>query len=62
MKVYANIERAHLEIAYDNGGIHRFRTENEATDELRRFRWDTARCGVCGGLGHEIPHAPEDRP
>ena len=27
-------------------------------DELRRFRWETARCGLCGGLGH--PH--EDRP
>lgn len=25
-------------------------------DELRRFRWDTARCGVCGGLGHDGPH------
>jgi hypothetical protein len=23
-------------------------------DELRRFRWETARCGLCGGLGH--PH------
>lgn len=21
-------------------------------DELRRFRWDTGRCGLCGGLGH----------
>jgi hypothetical protein len=21
-------------------------------DELRRFRADTARCGLCGGLGH----------
>ena len=21
-------------------------------DELRRFRWETARCGLCGGLGH----------
>jgi hypothetical protein len=19
---------------------------------LRRFRWETARCGLCGGLGH----------
>jgi hypothetical protein len=25
-------------------------------DELRRFRWDTARCGACGGLGHNTPH------
>jgi hypothetical protein len=22
-------------------------------DELRRFRYDTARCGLCGGLGHD---------
>src|ERR1700736_4320020 len=22
-------------------------------DELRRFRWETARCGLCGGLGHD---------
>lgn len=21
-------------------------------DELRRFRWDTGRCGLCGGLEH----------
>jgi tubulysin polyketide synthase-like protein len=21
-------------------------------DELRRFRWETGRCGLCGGLGH----------
>jgi hypothetical protein len=21
-------------------------------DELHRFRWETARCGLCGGLGH----------
>jgi TubC N-terminal docking domain len=21
-------------------------------DALRRFRWDTGRCGLCGGLGH----------
>ena len=21
-------------------------------DELRRFGWATARCGLCGGLGH----------
>jgi len=20
--------------------------------ELRRFRWETARCGLCGGVGH----------
>jgi hypothetical protein len=26
------------------------------SDELRRFRYDTARCGLCGGLGHP----PED--
>jgi hypothetical protein len=30
-------------------------------DELRRFRWETARCGLCGGLGHDRdeggPHA-----
>jgi hypothetical protein len=29
-------------------------------DELRRFRWDTARCGACGGLGHDTPHEAED--
>jgi hypothetical protein len=29
-------------------------------DELRRFRWETARCGACGGLGHEGPE-PEGR-
>lgn len=29
-------------------------------DELRRFRWDTARCGSCGGLGHDTPHEAED--
>jgi tubulysin polyketide synthase-like protein len=29
-------------------------------DELRRFRWDTARCGACGGLGHDTPHGPKD--
>jgi hypothetical protein len=29
-------------------------------DELRRFRWDTARCGACGGLGHDTPHRQED--
>jgi hypothetical protein len=23
-------------------------------DELRRFRWETARCGLCGGLGHPL--------
>ena len=22
------------------------------SDELARFRWTTARCGLCGGLGH----------
>ncbi len=22
------------------------------TDTLRRFRWATGRCGLCGGLGH----------
>jgi hypothetical protein len=27
-------------------------------EELRRFRWETARCGLCGGLGHPL----EDRP
>jgi hypothetical protein len=30
-------------------------------DELRRFRWETARCGLCGGVGHghdeDAPHA-----
>jgi hypothetical protein len=24
-------------------------------DELRRFRWDTGRCGLCGGLGMRPP-------
>jgi hypothetical protein len=28
-------------------------------DELRRFRWDTARCGLRGGLGHPHEDAPE---
>jgi hypothetical protein len=28
-------------------------------DELRRFRWETARCGLCGGLGHPHEDAPE---
>lgn len=27
-------------------------------DELRRFQWETARCGACGGLGHNTPHGP----
>jgi hypothetical protein len=27
-------------------------------DESRRFRADTGRCGVCGGLGHEAFHEP----
>jgi hypothetical protein len=26
-------------------------------EELRRFRWETARCGFCGGLGHPQEHA-----
>jgi hypothetical protein len=26
-------------------------------DELRRFRWETARCGLCGGLGHPLEDA-----
>jgi hypothetical protein len=34
---FANIEKAHLEIAYDNGGINRDRSEKNATRELRRF-------------------------
>ena len=29
-------------------------------DELRRFRWDTGRCGLCGGLGHETTHESGD--
>ena len=28
-------------------------------DELRRFRAETARCGLCGGLGHPPEDAPE---
>ena len=35
--IFAGIERAHLEIAYDNGGIHRGRSERVAKTELRRF-------------------------
>jgi hypothetical protein len=27
-------------------------------DELRRFRWETARCGLCGGLGHPLEEPP----
>jgi hypothetical protein len=23
-------------------------------EELRRFRWETARCGLCGGLGQAL--------
>lgn len=34
---WPNIERAHLEIAYDNGGIHRERSEGRAARELRRY-------------------------
>jgi hypothetical protein len=34
---YHNIEKAHLEIAYDNGGINRDRSAEMATEELRRF-------------------------
>jgi hypothetical protein len=26
-------------------------------EELRRFRWETARCGLCGGLGHPLEDA-----
>jgi hypothetical protein len=29
-------------------------------EELRRFRWDTGRCGLCGGLGHETTHESGD--
>jgi hypothetical protein len=29
------------------------------TEELRRFRADTGRCGLCGGLGHPLEDAPE---
>ena len=28
-------------------------------DELRRFRWETARCGLCGGLGHPLEDKSE---
>jgi hypothetical protein len=28
-------------------------------DDLRRFRWETARCGLCGGLGHPLEDAAE---
>jgi tubulysin polyketide synthase-like protein len=28
-------------------------------EELRRFRWETARCGLCGGLGHPLEDAAE---
>lgn len=34
---YPNIEKAHLEIAYDNGGINRYRSEDKAQRELRCF-------------------------
>lgn len=29
------------------------------TEELRRFRRETARCGLCGGLGHQLEGWPE---
>jgi hypothetical protein len=28
-------------------------------DELAKFRWTTARCGLCGGLGHPLEDAAE---
>ncbi len=37
MSGYANIEKAALEIAYDNGSINRGRSENDALAELHRF-------------------------
>jgi hypothetical protein len=37
-----------------------FRADAVFADELRRFRLATARCGVCGGLGHDGPHGQED--
>lgn len=37
---YKNIERAYLEIAYDNGGINRERSEEVALNELRTWLRD----------------------
>lgn len=34
---YPNIAKAHIRMAYDNGGIHRHRSEETARRELQEF-------------------------